>query len=128
MRLYVGGNMASLSNRWLVAAAITVQLIGLPAAMASGTTVVVGDQPLMNIVVGADGMSAAQRATLIQRNLDNALLDTRNCEPVVKFELVGEAVILTLNGHYIATADETTARALHRSRAQMGARAAPRSR
>jgi hypothetical protein len=74
------------------------------------TTQIMACGPLFTIDANADGKTAQQRAKIVQRNLDNALVASKDN----KFNTVDVAFqnhnpIVVLNGFYIATADKNSA-------------------
>ena len=65
---------------------------------------------LFDIQSNAAGLTAAQRAAIVQRNLDNALVAAKDCEPsAVRVATMNRNPIVTLDNFYIVTADGNSA-------------------
>lgn len=79
-------------------------------AVVERTTVTSACGKLFTIDANADGLTAEERATIIQKNLDNALLKATNRTPAaVTVELVNNNPTVRLDGLHIATADGNSA-------------------
>lgn len=94
--------------------------IGIAATISSaafagfnqGDNVTLSGQPVLRIASGAEGFSPEKRAWQAQDALDNALFLTSSPGPSsVAVCRKNGAYTLQLGGHYIATADENSARA-----------------
>lgn len=74
------------------------------------TTTIMACGPLFSIDANADGKTARQRAQIIQRNLDNALIagkDFKSHNVIVAFQ--NHNPIVVVDGYYVATADKNSA-------------------
>lgn len=81
------------------------------ASLAAGKAVRVAGQQVFVIKSGATGMTIAQRAQLIQNNLDNALVASNNRSPgAVSVVSVSGTPVITLGGYRVITVDGATAR------------------
>ncbi|HEY9683883.1 MAG TPA: hypothetical protein V6C86_20035 [Oculatellaceae cyanobacterium] len=88
--------------------------LSLQSAATSGTTFetteIMACGPLFSIDANADGKTAAQRAAIVQKNLDNALVAAKNRNPdVVQVAFQNHNPIVTLDNFYIVTADKNSA-------------------
>ena len=75
------------------------------------TSVYINNTPVINVVVGSNNLSAAERTALIQRNLNIALMVKTDHPQVTISQSHGEQTV-QLNGLYVASADAETARAM----------------
>ncbi len=91
--------------------AMSVMPIALAAdAIVAKTAVVSLCGKLFEIDANAAGMSAEERARIVQKNLDNALINAKNRTPAaVKVEISNRNPIVTLDGFHIVTADGNSA-------------------
>ena len=65
---------------------------------------------LFEIEANADRLSAAQRAAIIQKNLDDALIKAMDHRPdAVTVRLKNKQPVVELNGYHVATADHNSA-------------------
>lgn len=103
--------------KWLAgilpAAVLTTSLFA-PAksaeAVIAKTTLITACGSLFEIDANADGMSANERARIVQKNLDNALISAKNRTPsAVRVEIMNRNPIVTLDGFHIVTADGNSA-------------------
>ncbi len=82
------------------------------AGFNQGDSVTFNGKPLFKIDCSAQGFSPERRAWQAQDALDNALFLTQNPGPAsVEVARQNDAFVLKVGGHYIATADEGSARA-----------------
>ncbi|MBX9723213.1 MAG: hypothetical protein K2X81_17550 [Candidatus Obscuribacterales bacterium] len=97
------------------AAVALLALNFLPAAksaeiMVSQTTEISACGRLFEIDANAAGLTAPQRAKIVQKNLDNALIAAKNLSPsAVCVSMENNNPIVTLDGHYVVTADGNSA-------------------
>jgi len=75
------------------------------------TTVITACGRLFQIDANADGLTAEQRAAIVQSNLDKALIAAAadRSAAAVKVELINRNPTVSLAGHYIVTADGNSA-------------------
>jgi hypothetical protein len=74
------------------------------------TTTIFACGQLFDIQSNAAGLTAAQRAAIVQRNLDNALIAAKDREPsAVQVVMMNRNPIVALDGFYIVTADGNSA-------------------
>lgn len=79
-------------------------------AIVAKTAVVSLCGKLFEIDANAAGMTAEERARIVQKNLDNALINAKNRTPAaVKVEISNRNPIVTLDGFHIVTADGNSA-------------------
>lgn len=114
----------NVSKVLLGAVAATLGIV--PLAMAQESTTIVSRAPggllvertavtsacgkLFTIDANADGLTAEERATIVQKNLDNALVKAVNRNPsAVTVEVVRNNPTVKLDGFHIATADGNSA-------------------
>jgi hypothetical protein len=88
--------------------------LSLQNAAQSGTTIetteIMACGPLFSIDANADGKTAAQRAAIVQKNLDNALVAAKNrSADSVRVAFQNHNPIVTLDNFYIVTADKNSA-------------------
>lgn len=87
----------------------------LPAArsaekVVSETTVITACGKLFEIDANAAGMTASQRARIVQKNLDAAMIAATNLTPsAVRVSMENNNPIVTLDGRYVVTADGNSA-------------------
>ncbi len=100
------------SRRILLATIMTSQIAAgaiLPA-MADSSVRIAGS-PAFSVPLGAGGQTASQRASAMQKNIDNALVASTDKSPnAVKVTFVNGQPVLTLGGFYVATADAASAK------------------
>lgn len=104
-------NKAS-KEKLLVAVSALSMLAVTPAwaGFASGNQVTLGGQPVFTIAGSAEGFSPDHRAWLAQDALDNALVRSSDKSPsAVSVSRMNGAVVVTLGGHKVATADSNSA-------------------
>jgi hypothetical protein len=103
----------SLKALSLAAISLAVSLSLQPAAKcdtAIETTQIMACGPLFSIDANADGKTACQRASIVQRNLDNALVAAKDRRPqAVRVAFQNNNPIVTLDNFYIVTADKNSA-------------------
>ena len=76
----------------------------------SESTVITACGKLFAIDANAAGLTAEQRARIIQRNLDNALISAKHRTPsAVRVVMMNRNPVVALDGYYIATADGNSA-------------------
>lgn len=108
----------------LIPAAI-LALCSLPAGnaqvlYASESTVITACDAMFNIDSNAAGLTAKQRATIVQCNLDNALIESLDRRPsAVRVEVVNRNPVVTLNHRHIVTADDNSAKRSGMTRMQL---------
>ena len=74
------------------------------------TTKIMACGPLFSIDANADHKTAALRASIVQRNLDSALVASKNRGPsAVRVSIQNNNPIVTLDNFYIVTADKNSA-------------------
>lgn len=79
------------------------------------TTTIFACGKLFDIQANAAGLTAAERASIVQKNLDNALVAAKNRAPsAVKVVMMNRNPVVTLDSYYLITADGNSA-----ARAQM---------
>ena len=79
-------------------------------AIVAKTAVVSLCGKLFELDANAAGMSAEERARIVQKNLDNALINAKNRTPsAVKVEISNRNPVVTLDGFHIVTADGNSA-------------------
>jgi hypothetical protein len=102
------------SKRILLSAIVTSQVVAgsiLPA-MADASVRIAG-APAFSVPMGAGGQTPSQRASAMQKNIDNALVASTDKSPnSVKVTYVNGQAVLTLGGFYVATADAGSAKKL----------------
>lgn len=80
------------------------------AVVAQTATVVGACGKLFDVDSNAAGLTAQERAALIQKNLDNAIIKAHNRTPdAVAVQVVNRNPVVTLDGFHIATADGNSA-------------------
>jgi len=91
-----------------IAASFSLQPANSQATIS--TTEIIACGHLFNIDANADHKTAAERAALVQRNLDNALVTARDRSPgAVQVDFQNHNPIVTLDHQYIVTADNNSA-------------------
>jgi hypothetical protein len=86
-------------------------------------TTIMACGPLFSIDANADNKTAAQRAVIVQKNLDNALVAAKNKGPnCVGVVMMNHNPVVTLDHYYIVTADENSAIRNGISQAQLAER------
>jgi hypothetical protein len=96
----------------LAVAVVTSQLLPLRClpALALSAIRVAGQQAFI-VDAGSGGMSPAQRAATIQRNIDNALYAISDRSPAaVGVSYVNKQPVITLGGFYVASVDAASAK------------------
>src|SRR5262249_24717021 len=105
----------SISQRGLVALTVgIIQILPLTSlsALAAESAVRLAGNQVFAVGSGAGGFSSEQRAQIIQRNLDNALVAATDRSPAaVGLTYVKGAPVITVGGYYVATVDANSARA-----------------
>ena len=99
-----------------VTAALTLALtpVAFSQTTVAESTVISACGKLFAVDANAAGMTAQERATIIQKNLDYALIHARHRLPgAVSIIVVNHNPVVTLEGYHIATADGNSA-ARHR--------------
>ncbi len=87
---------------------------------AARTTVITACGKLFSIDSNAAGLTPEQRATIVQKNLDNALIASKHRTPdAVRVSMMNRNPIVTLDGFYIVTADLNSAERNHMSQMQL---------
>lgn len=80
--------------------------------LAAGGEIRVAGQDVFSITGAAGGMTASERADAVQRNLDNALVATKDRSPsAVNIVYVKGMPVITLGGFQVVTVDSASARA-----------------
>jgi hypothetical protein len=82
-------------------------------------TVYVGTRPLFSVSAGVGNQTAAQRTTVIQKNLDQAILGLSSGEPQCSVLDNDGMPVVTLNGHYIVGIDPSLASQANLSQRQL---------
>lgn len=100
------------SKKILLATVLTTQLAaGAILPVMAATSVQIGGAPAFSVPLGAGGLTATQRVSAMQKNIDNALVASTDKSPnAVKVSYVNGQPVLTLGGFYIATADAASAK------------------
>lgn len=74
------------------------------------TTTIFACGKLFDIQANAAGLTAAERASIVQKNLDNALVAAKNRTPsAVKVVMMNRNPVVTLDSYYLITADGNSA-------------------
>lgn len=108
-------NKVRFHNKMIVAGlAITVGIVPMAMAqdriVAAETNMITLCGPLFAIDSNAAKLTAAERAKIVQKNLDNALIAAKNRTPsAVQVEISNRHPIVTLDGYHVVTADENSA-------------------
>ncbi len=104
--------------------AILVSQLNLTAGvLAADNTVKVSGQAVFSIPTRAGKLSAASRAAIVQHNLDNALVASKDRSPsAVKIVYVKGVPFVTLGGYQVITVDTASARAAHTTPVMLAAR------
>lgn len=97
--------------------ALTLALAPLAMSQTSSTTyvsesasVIGACGKLFDVDANAAGLTASERAAIIQKNLDNAIVKAHNRTPdAVQVSVVNRNPVVTLDGFHIATADGNNA-------------------
>jgi hypothetical protein len=83
-----------------------------PAVMAAAASVRVAGSPVFTINAGSGSMTALTRADIMQKNLDNALVASKDHSPsAVGIVYVKGQPVLTMGGFYVGTVDAASAKA-----------------
>jgi hypothetical protein len=105
-----------ISRKLLAASAIATSFvattcgIGRADTLTSEKAVTTMGGPQFNIEANADGMTANQRAQIIQHKLDTAVSQAKSISPtLVSVQVVNNNPVVTFNGTLIATADGNSA-------------------
>ncbi len=78
--------------------------------MAVSTTTIFACGKLFSLEANAAGMDAVQRASIVQKNLDNALIAAKDRTPAaVRVTMMNHNPIVILDNYYIVTADGNSA-------------------
>lgn len=94
----------------ILAATTTLAAMSADVVVAKTTLITTACGKLFEIDSNADGLTAAERASIVQKNLDNALISARDRSPAaVRVEMKNRNPIVTLDGLYIVTADGNSA-------------------
>jgi hypothetical protein len=105
--------MNSLSKRGILAVAIALSqglLLAPNAVLASDDAVRLAGQVVFSTKAASGGVSADQRAETIQRNLDNALVATKDRTPgSVNIVYVKGMPVITLGGYQVVTVSQADA-------------------
>jgi hypothetical protein len=89
---------------------VGVQSVTMADTVTSTTKITSVGGNLFNIQANADGMTADQRAAIIQKKLDDALFATKNISPaLVSVDVVNRNPVVMFNEKLIATADGNSA-------------------
>ena len=103
-------------QRKLIVGALTAASFALPYmvkahdVVETRTTIIGACGKLFSIDSDAAGMTAQERAAIVQRNLDNALVAAKNRNPdCVKVQMMNNNPIVTVDHFYIVTADGNSA-------------------
>jgi hypothetical protein len=110
------GDMKRLLTASLLAASCFVgyQAATMADTVTSTTNITAVGGNLFNIEANAAGMTANQRAGIIQRKLDDALFATKNISPtLVRVDIVNRNPVVLFNENLIATADGNSAARLN---------------
>jgi hypothetical protein len=89
--------------------------MGLPLsaqadAVTVKTTTIFACGRLFEIQANADGMTAAERAVIVQKNLDNALIAAHDRSPkAVRVSIMNRNPVVSLDNFYVVTADGNSA-------------------
>jgi hypothetical protein len=103
------------SNRALSALLAATFCSAAPASKAEDvtvttTTTIFACGKLFDIQANAAGLTAEQRAAIVQKNLDNALIAARNRTPeTVQVAMMRDNPVVVFDGYYIVTADGNSA-------------------
>lgn len=112
--------MSTKANRLKLALAGFCFCLGTSSAraadlVATQTTTIFACGKLFDIQANAAGLTASERSSIVQKNLDNALIAAKNRGPSsVKVVMMNHNPVVTLDGFYVITADGNSA-----ARAQM---------
>jgi len=94
----------------VIAIAATLSLQPAKSETAITTTQIMACGPLFSIDANADHKTAAERASIVQKNLDNALIAAKNRNAAaVRVAFQNNNPIVTLDNFYIVTADKNSA-------------------
>lgn len=86
------------------------QMAGAQEVVAARTTVITACGKLFSIDSNAANLTPEQRAQIVQKNLDNALIAAKHHTPdAVRVGMMNRNPIVTLDGFYIVTADANSA-------------------
>ena len=102
------------SYRQLVLVAMVISQLGVAVALpALAEPVKIAGRQAFDISVGVGKMTPGERATAIQRNVENALVAANDRSPAsVSITYVNKQPVLTLGGFYVASIDDATAKRL----------------
>jgi len=90
---------------------VVAELSSVTGAFAAA--VKIGERDAFEVDYGAGNLTAAQRAQVMQKNVDNALVASADRSPnSVSITIVNSQPVLTLGGFYVGTADNNTAQKL----------------
>ncbi|MBI4534416.1 MAG: hypothetical protein HY711_10775 [Candidatus Melainabacteria bacterium] len=116
----------SISQRLLLAFALTLSqsvILVPPAVLASDGAVRVAGQVVMVNRASSSGMSTEARTEAIQRNLDNAIVATKDRSPSqVNIVYVKGLPVVTLGGYQVVTVDAANAKAANTTPALLAQR------
>jgi hypothetical protein len=88
--------------------------------VAARTTVITACGKLFAIDANADHLTPEQRASIVQKNLDNALVAAKDRSPeAVRVSMLNNNPILTLDHFYIVTADGNSAKRNHMTQMEL---------
>lgn len=110
----------------VILGAMTALSLALPAAtnaqnlVATRTTIITACGKLFSIDANAAGLTPEQRAAIVQKNLDNALIAAKHRTPdAVRVSMMNNNPIVTLDNFYIVTADANNAARLGMTQMQL---------
>lgn len=93
------------------------------------TTLITACGKLFEIDANAAGLTAEERARIVQKNLDNAIIAAKNRTPsAVRVEMMNRNPVVTLDRYYIVTADGNSAARNRMSQMELANRWADRIR
>lgn len=106
------------------AIALTQLIAAVPlGSLAAGSVIRVAGHDAFTIPVGSGKMTVQERANVVQRNLDNALVASHNRAPAaVKITYVNGLPVITLGGYQVVTVDSASAKAARTSPAVLASR------
>src|SRR5277367_6465000 len=95
----------------VMAASIALpQIVTAQNIVGARTTIITACGKLFSIDSNADNLTPEQRAQIVQKNLDNALIAAKHRTPdAVRVSMMNRNPIVTLDGFYIVTADGNSA-------------------
>lgn len=113
MKMKIGNTSVSAGDFLVAVAALSIAIAPIAVSqntLVSSASIVSACGKLFEVDANAAGLTAQERAAIIQKNLDNAIINAKHRTPdAVKVMVINRNPVVTLDGFHIATADGNSA-------------------